>query len=100
LVIEGGGFSIVADLYTPRLAGLEPPTEPADAALTSSALDEAHSNAAGVPGSARILHALDTVDRPVTVGVAGSTITIEPSSLPERRTIHAPCPAHDPRAAS
>jgi L-ascorbate metabolism protein UlaG (beta-lactamase superfamily) len=59
---------VVTDPYTPELAGLEPVNEPADIVLTSSALDEAHANAAMIPGAPRVLNALDAVDRPVAVG--------------------------------
>jgi L-ascorbate metabolism protein UlaG (beta-lactamase superfamily) len=61
------GVSIVTDPYTPELAGLRPVTEPADIVVMSSALDEAHSNPAGVPGSPRVLNALDAVEQPVQI---------------------------------
>ena len=65
--LEGAGISIVTDPYTPELAGLAAVPEPADVVVMSSALDEAHSNAAGVPGAPRVLNALDAVARPVAI---------------------------------
>ena len=65
--LEGGGVSIVTDPYTPELAGLAPVTGPADIVLMSSALDEAHSNAAMIAGSPRVLNALEAVEHPVAV---------------------------------
>jgi len=65
--LEGGGLSIVTDPYTPEQAGLDPVREPADVVLMSSALDEAHANAAMIPGAPRVLNALDAVDAPVAV---------------------------------
>lgn len=62
--LEGGGVAIVTDPYTPAPAGLEAVTEPADAVVMSSALDEAHSNVSMVPGTSRILNALDAVAQP------------------------------------
>jgi L-ascorbate metabolism protein UlaG (beta-lactamase superfamily) len=65
--LEGQGIAIVTDPYTPELAGLEPVPDAADVVLMSSALDDAHSNAAMIAGRPRVLNALDAVDRPVTV---------------------------------
>jgi len=65
--LEGGGVSIVTDPYTPELAGLGAVTEPAQVVVMSSALDEAHAFAAGVPGDPRVLNALDAVDHPTAV---------------------------------
>jgi L-ascorbate metabolism protein UlaG (beta-lactamase superfamily) len=65
--LDGAGTSVVMDPYTPELAGLEPVTEPADVVLTSSALDEAHANAAMFPGARHVLNALDAVDQPIPV---------------------------------
>jgi L-ascorbate metabolism protein UlaG (beta-lactamase superfamily) len=62
--LEGSGVSIITDPYTPELAGLRPVAEPADIVIMSSALDEAHSNPAMVPGSPQVLNALDAVDQP------------------------------------
>jgi L-ascorbate metabolism protein UlaG (beta-lactamase superfamily) len=53
------------DPYTPELAGLEPVTEAADVVLTSSALDEAHANAAMISGARHVLNALDAVGQPI-----------------------------------
>jgi len=55
--------SLVTDPYTPERAGLEPVPEPADAVVMSSALDEAHSCAAMVPGSPAVFNALELVGR-------------------------------------
>jgi L-ascorbate metabolism protein UlaG (beta-lactamase superfamily) len=66
--LEGAGVSVITDPYTPELAGLDAVTETADIVLMSSALDEAHSNAAMIPGSPRVLNALDAVEIPVSVG--------------------------------
>ena len=65
--LEGAGTSVVTDPYTPELAGLEPVTEAADIVLTSSGLDEAHSNAAMIPGARHVLNALDAVEQPIPV---------------------------------
>jgi L-ascorbate metabolism protein UlaG (beta-lactamase superfamily) len=62
--LEAGGVSIVTDPYTPEPAGLRAVTEPADAVVMSSALDEAHSNGSMVPGRGRVLNALDAVAAP------------------------------------
>jgi L-ascorbate metabolism protein UlaG (beta-lactamase superfamily) len=62
--LEGDGVAIVTDPYTPQSAGLGSVTEPADAVVMSSALDEAHSNGSMVPGTSRILNALDAVAQP------------------------------------
>jgi len=61
--LEAPGVSLVTDPYTPEGAGLEPVTEPADAVVMSSALDEAHSNAAMIPGSPLVFNALELVGR-------------------------------------
>lgn len=63
--LEGSGLSVVCDPYTPESAGLAPPPEPADWVVMSSALDEAHSCWQAVPGSPRVLNALDAVCEPV-----------------------------------
>jgi L-ascorbate metabolism protein UlaG (beta-lactamase superfamily) len=65
--VEGDGVAIVTDPYTPEAAGLDPVPEPADAVVMSSALDEAHSCAAMVPGGPEVLNALDAVSAPRTV---------------------------------
>ena len=65
--LEGSGVSIVTDPYTPRLAGLAPVNASADAVVMSSALDEAHANAAMVAGSPLVLNALDAVAQPVAI---------------------------------
>ena len=62
--VEGEGVSIVTDPYTPAHAGLGAIAEPADAVIMSSALDEAHSNAAMVPGDPHVLNALEAVGAP------------------------------------
>lgn len=62
--VEGSGVAIVTDPYTPENAGLSAVTEAADAVVMSSALDEAHSNGSMVPGTSRVLNALDAVARP------------------------------------
>ena len=66
--LEGAGVSVITDPYTPELAGLGAVTDTADLVLMSSALDEAHSNAAMIAGSPRVLNALDAVDAPASVG--------------------------------
>ena len=66
--LEGAGVSVITDPYTPELAGLGAVTDTADLVLMSSALDEAHSNAAMIAGSPRVLNALDAVDVPASVG--------------------------------
>jgi L-ascorbate metabolism protein UlaG (beta-lactamase superfamily) len=66
--LDDGNFSLVTDPYTPELAGLQPVPEPCDVVIMSSALDEAHSCAEQVPGSPRVLNALDALERPVDVG--------------------------------
>ena len=66
--LEGAGVSVITDPYTPQLAGLDAVSDTADLVLMSSALDEAHSNAAMIPGSPRVFNALDAVEAPVSVG--------------------------------
>jgi L-ascorbate metabolism protein UlaG (beta-lactamase superfamily) len=61
--LETPGGSLVTDPYTPAQAGLEPVPEPADAVVMSSALDEAHSCAAMVPGAPAVFNALEHVGR-------------------------------------
>ena len=63
--LEGSGLSIVTDPYTPETAGLPPVSEAADVVLMSSTLDDAHSNWRMVPGSPRVVNALDAVDAPI-----------------------------------
>lgn len=63
--LEGSGLSIVTDPYTPERAGIPPVSEAADVVLMSSALDDAHSNWRMVPGSPRVVNALEAVDAPV-----------------------------------
>ena len=65
--LEGGGVAIVTDPYTPELAGLLPVSEPADVVVMSSALDDAHSNAAMIAGSPQVLNALDAVGHPARI---------------------------------
>ncbi|HVC83634.1 MAG TPA: MBL fold metallo-hydrolase [Solirubrobacteraceae bacterium] len=65
--LEGGGVSVITDPYTPEPAGLLPVRARADAVVISSALDEAHSNAAMIAGSPRVLNALDAVAAPVAI---------------------------------
>jgi L-ascorbate metabolism protein UlaG (beta-lactamase superfamily) len=71
--VQGAEVAIVTDPYTPEPAGLLPVTEPADAVVMSSALDEAHSNGSMVPGTTRVLSALDAVARPVPL-IDGVTV--------------------------
>ena len=66
--LEGAGVSVITDPYTPELAGLDAVTDTADLVLMSSALDEAHSNAAMIAGSPRVLNALDAVEAPASLG--------------------------------
>jgi L-ascorbate metabolism protein UlaG (beta-lactamase superfamily) len=68
--LDAGGVSIVTDPYTPEKAGLEPLAEPAGAVVMSSALDEAHSCSAMVPGDPEVLNALDAVAAPRVVAGA------------------------------
>ena len=66
--LEGSGLSIVTDPYTPGpgSSGLPHlPDDPPDVVLLSSAGDEAHSCWQAVPGSPRVVNALDAVDVPV-----------------------------------
>jgi L-ascorbate metabolism protein UlaG (beta-lactamase superfamily) len=63
--LEGSGLAIVTDPYTPELAGIEPVRDPADVVVMSSAQDSAHSNWQMVPGSPRVVNALDAVTAPV-----------------------------------
>jgi L-ascorbate metabolism protein UlaG (beta-lactamase superfamily) len=65
--LEGGGLAVVTDPYTPGPAGLQPVAEPADVVVMSSALDEAHSCASAVPGSPRVLNAIDAIGRPTEI---------------------------------
>jgi L-ascorbate metabolism protein UlaG (beta-lactamase superfamily) len=73
--LEGSGLAIVTDPYTPEESGPPPIEEPADAVVMSSALDAAHSCWQMVPGSPRVVNALEAVGRPValngSVEVAG-----------------------------
>jgi L-ascorbate metabolism protein UlaG (beta-lactamase superfamily) len=71
--LEASGVSIVTDPYTPEPAGLRSVIEPAVAVVMSSALDEAHSNGSMLPGTTRILNALDAVAAPQAL-VAGVTV--------------------------
>jgi L-ascorbate metabolism protein UlaG (beta-lactamase superfamily) len=61
--IETPTASVVTDPYTPDRAGLDPLPETADAVIMSSAMDEAHSCAAMVPGSPVVFNALELVGR-------------------------------------
>lgn len=65
--LEGSGLSIVCDPYSPESAGLAPPPDRADWVVMSSALDEAHSCWQAVPGSPRVLNALDAVREPIAL---------------------------------
>jgi L-ascorbate metabolism protein UlaG (beta-lactamase superfamily) len=71
--LEGSGLSIVTDPYTPEKAGLPPVTEPADVVVMSSALDSAHSHWQMVPGSPRVVNAIDAVGSPIEL-VDGVTV--------------------------
>jgi L-ascorbate metabolism protein UlaG (beta-lactamase superfamily) len=66
--LEGSGLSIVTDPYTPYEAGPPPVPDAADVVVMSSALDPAHSCPEQVPGSPRIVNALDAVDQPISLG--------------------------------
>ena len=66
--LEGAGVSVITDPYTPELAGLGAVTDTAEVVVMSSALDDAHSNAAMIAGSPRVLNALDAVEAPASVG--------------------------------
>jgi L-ascorbate metabolism protein UlaG (beta-lactamase superfamily) len=66
-VLENAGLAIATDPYTPVNAGLRPIDRACDVVVMSSALDEAHSCPEAVPGSPRVLNALDAVERPVEV---------------------------------
>jgi L-ascorbate metabolism protein UlaG (beta-lactamase superfamily) len=63
--LEGSGLAIVTDPYTPERAGIEPVQDPADVVVMSSAQDSAHSNWRMVPGSPRVVNALDAVRAPI-----------------------------------
>jgi L-ascorbate metabolism protein UlaG (beta-lactamase superfamily) len=65
--LEGDGVAVVTDPYTPENAGLQAIADPADVVVMSSALDEAHSCAAQVPGQPAVLNALDAVGRPTEI---------------------------------
>jgi L-ascorbate metabolism protein UlaG (beta-lactamase superfamily) len=65
--LEGSGISLVTDPYTPALAGLQPVPETCDVIVMSSALDEAHSCPGQVPGTPRVLNALDAIGNPQTI---------------------------------
>ena len=66
--LEGSGLSIVTDPYTPENAGPPPIPDTADVVVMSSALDPAHSYPEQVPGSPRVVNALDAVDQPINLG--------------------------------
>ena len=66
--LEGSGLSIVTDPYTPYEAGPPPVPDAADVVVMSSALDPAHSCPEQVPGSPRVVNALDAVDQPISLG--------------------------------
>jgi L-ascorbate metabolism protein UlaG (beta-lactamase superfamily) len=65
--LEGSGLTIVTDPYTPERAGIAAVTDPADVVLMSSVLDDAHSNWQMIPGSPRVVNALDAVESPVSL---------------------------------
>jgi L-ascorbate metabolism protein UlaG (beta-lactamase superfamily) len=75
--LDGSGVSLITDPYTPEKAGLEPLAETADAVVMSSALDEAHSCPAMVPGVPEVLNALDAVAAPRVVAGAISVEAVE-----------------------
>jgi L-ascorbate metabolism protein UlaG (beta-lactamase superfamily) len=61
----------VTDPYSPEEAGPPAVPDPADVVVMSSALDPAHSCPEQVPGTPRVVNALDAVDEPVALdGVA------------------------------
>jgi L-ascorbate metabolism protein UlaG (beta-lactamase superfamily) len=66
-VLEHDGLVIATDPYTPADAGLRPIDRECDVVIMSSALDEAHACAEAVPGSPRVLNALDAVGQPVEI---------------------------------
>jgi L-ascorbate metabolism protein UlaG (beta-lactamase superfamily) len=66
--LDGSGLAIVTDPYTPEEAGPPPVPEPADVVVMSSALDPAHSCPEQVPGTPRVVNALDAIERPVELG--------------------------------
>jgi L-ascorbate metabolism protein UlaG (beta-lactamase superfamily) len=80
--LETPEISLVTDPYTPAHAGLAPVPEPADAVVMSSALDEAHSCAAMVPGSPAVFNALDLVGRRTEIldGVAVEAVAASEGS--------------------
>lgn len=67
-LLEGSGASIVTDPYESAGAGLEPITSRPDFVVMSSALDEAHSSWAEVPGDPTVINALDAVRAPIELG--------------------------------
>jgi L-ascorbate metabolism protein UlaG (beta-lactamase superfamily) len=66
--LEGSDLSVVTDPYTPEDAGPPPVPEPADVVVMSSAVDPAHSCPEQVPGSPRVVNALDAIEQPVELG--------------------------------
>ena len=66
--LDGSGLAIVTDPYTPEEAGPPPVPDPADVVVMSSALDPAHSCPEQVPGTPRVVNALDAIERPVELG--------------------------------
>jgi L-ascorbate metabolism protein UlaG (beta-lactamase superfamily) len=80
--LETRTTSLVTDPYTPALAGLEPVPQPADAVVMSSALDEAHSCAAMVPGSPAVFNALELVGRRTAIldGVVAEAVAASEGS--------------------
>lgn len=82
--LEGSGLSIVTDPYTPEQAGPPPVTEPADVVVMSSALDSAHSCWRMVPGSPRVVNALEAVERPIALGGSVEVVGIPASEGSDR----------------
>jgi L-ascorbate metabolism protein UlaG (beta-lactamase superfamily) len=82
--LEGSGVAIVTDPYTPADAGLAPVPETADVVVMSSALDAAHSCWQMVPGSPRVVNALDATTAPVELA-GGVSVSGVPASEGEDR---------------
>jgi L-ascorbate metabolism protein UlaG (beta-lactamase superfamily) len=89
-VLSPRRVAIVTDPYTSERAGIPPVPDAVDVIVMSSALDSAHSNWEMVPGSARVVNALDAVAGPIRLD--GS---VEVNSIPAMENRNRP---DDPKA--